>query len=104
MVLLRFGRPRSNEGIAMISLYSLVTVSTDFGPSTDPVNSDGLKTMCPMEGTFSAAASKAERDDHVIDRANIRCSDEKEARRLAKVTVHGHAIKPRQVETFHRTV
>lgn len=55
----------------MSSLYSLVTVSKDLGPSTDPVNSDGLKTMCPMEDSFSAAASKAERDDHVIDRAAL---------------------------------
>jgi hypothetical protein len=32
-------------------------------------------------------------DDHIIDRVDIRCSDEEEGRRLAKVVIDGHAVE-----------
>ena len=31
-------------------------------------------------------------DDHIINRVDIRCFDDKEARRLAKIAVDGHAV------------
>ena len=31
-------------------------------------------------------------DGHIINRVDVRCFDEKEARRLAKIAVDGHAV------------
>ena len=39
-------------------------------------------------------------DDHVINRVDIRCSDEMEARRLAKIAVDGHAVELWQMDRF----
>jgi hypothetical protein len=39
-------------------------------------------------------------DDHIINRVDIRCSDEEEARRLAKVAVDGHAVELWQAGRF----
>ena len=39
-------------------------------------------------------------DDHIINRVDIRCSDEEEARRLAKVVVDGHAVELWQAGRF----
>jgi hypothetical protein len=39
-------------------------------------------------------------DGHVINRVDIRCSDEKEARRLAKIAVDGHAVELWQMDRF----
>ena len=33
-------------------------------------------------------------DGHIVNRVDIRCFDEKEARRLAKIAVDGHAVEP----------
>jgi hypothetical protein len=39
-------------------------------------------------------------DDHIINRVDIRCSDEEEARRLAKVVVDRHAVELWQAGRF----
>jgi hypothetical protein len=39
-------------------------------------------------------------DGQVINRVDIRCSDEKEARRLAKIVVDGHAVELWQALRF----
>jgi hypothetical protein len=38
--------------------------------------------------------------DHIINRVDIRCSDEEEARRLAKIAVDGHAVELWQADRF----
>jgi hypothetical protein len=40
------------------------------------------------------------RDGHIFNRVDIRCSDENEARRLAKVAVDGHAVELWQGDRF----
>jgi hypothetical protein len=37
---------------------------------------------------------------HVINPVDTRCSDEKEARRLAKIAVDGHAVELWQTDSF----
>jgi len=37
---------------------------------------------------------------HIIKRIDIRCPDEKEARRLAKIAVDGHAVELWQADRF----
>jgi hypothetical protein len=39
-------------------------------------------------------------DGHIINRVDIRCPDEKEARRLAKIAVDGHAVELWQTDRF----
>jgi hypothetical protein len=39
-------------------------------------------------------------DGHIFNRVDIRCSDEKEARRLAKIGVDGHAVELWQADHF----
>lgn len=39
-------------------------------------------------------------DGHIFNRVDICCSDEQEARRLAKVAVDGHAVELWQGERF----
>ena len=39
-------------------------------------------------------------DGHIFNRVDIRCSDEQEARRLAKIAVDGHAVELWQGERF----
>ena len=39
-------------------------------------------------------------DGHITNRVDIRCSDENEARRLAKVAVDGHAVELWQHDRF----
>jgi hypothetical protein len=43
-------------------------------------------------------------DGHITNRVDIRCSDEKEARRLAKVVANSHSVEhwlaDRFIETF----
>jgi hypothetical protein len=39
-------------------------------------------------------------DGHIFNRVDIRCSDEKEARRLAKVAVDGHPVELWQADCF----
>src|SRR4051812_21416209 len=39
-------------------------------------------------------------DGHIINRVDIRCADEKEARRLAKIAVDGHAVELWQTDRF----
>jgi hypothetical protein len=39
-------------------------------------------------------------DDHIINRGDIRCSDEEEARRLAKIAVDRHAVELWQADRF----
>jgi hypothetical protein len=39
-------------------------------------------------------------DDHIINRVDIHCSDEEEARRLAKIVVDGHAVELWQADRF----
>jgi hypothetical protein len=39
-------------------------------------------------------------DGHITNRVDIRCSDEIEARRLAKVAVDGHAVELWQFDRF----
>ena len=39
-------------------------------------------------------------DGHIINRVDIRCSNEKEARRLAKIAVDGHAVELWQIDRF----
>jgi hypothetical protein len=39
-------------------------------------------------------------DGHITSRIDIRCADEKEARRLAKRVVDGHAVELWQADRF----
>jgi hypothetical protein len=39
-------------------------------------------------------------DGHIINRVDVRCFDEKEARRLAKIAVDGHAVELWQADRF----
>jgi hypothetical protein len=39
-------------------------------------------------------------DGHIINRVDIRCSDEEEARRIAKTAVDGHAVELWQADRF----
>jgi hypothetical protein len=39
-------------------------------------------------------------DGHIINRVDIRSPDEKEARRLAKIAVDGHAVELWQADRF----
>jgi hypothetical protein len=39
-------------------------------------------------------------DGHIFNRVDIRCADENEARRLAKVAVYGHAVELWQGDRF----
>jgi hypothetical protein len=39
-------------------------------------------------------------DGHIINRVDIRCPDEKEARRLAKIAVDGHGVELWQADRF----
>ena len=38
--------------------------------------------------------------DDIFNRVDIRCSDEKEARRLAKIAVDGHTVELWQADRF----
>jgi hypothetical protein len=39
-------------------------------------------------------------DEHIINRVDIRCPDEEEARRLAKIVVDGHAVELWHADRF----
>ena len=43
-------------------------------------------------------------DGHIINRVDIRCSDEQEARRLAKIAVDGHAVELWQADRFNQSI
>jgi hypothetical protein len=42
-------------------------------------------------------------DGHITNRVDIRCSDEKEARRLAKVAANSHSVELWQADRFIET-
>jgi hypothetical protein len=42
-------------------------------------------------------------DGHITNRVEIRCSDEKEARRLAKVAANSHTVELWQADRFIET-